>query len=101
MKARTIVLMVAAVGVILYGIEAERGLKPLKRVTSRGGESCRLVEAPGLVGAEDMEFDHTTGTLWIAAANRRGDAAFRPHDSAVFRWKLGEETAPVAIATTG
>jgi arylesterase/paraoxonase len=101
MKARHLVLIAVVVGIVAYGVKAKRALEPFKRVTSRGGQSCRLVEVPGLIGAEDMQFDHETSTLWIAAADRRGDPSFRPHDGAVFRWKLDTDPAPVRVPVEG
>lgn len=101
MKLRHLVFTAAAIGLVIYCVKAERALAPFKHVTSRGGESCRLVEAPGLVGAEDMQFDHETSTLWIAAADRRGDTSFRPHDGAIFRWKLDADPAPVRVPVEG
>lgn len=101
MKVRHFVLTAIAIVAIVYGVMAERALAPFKKVTSRGGDSCRLVEAPGLVGAEDMQFDHETSTLWIAAADRRGDPSFRPHDGALFRWKLDADPAPVRVPVAG
>ena len=47
----------------LYARQASQTLRPFVDVKSRGGESCRLVQAPGLLGAEDMEFDPRDGTL--------------------------------------
>lgn len=101
MKPRKILLGLALVGLAAYLIEAERALRPFRSITPQGGESCRRVEVEGLVGAEDLEFDHPSATLWIAAANRRGSSSFRPSDSAFFRWRPDTEPAPLRVPTTG
>lgn len=101
MKIRKIVLGLALVGLAAYLIEAQRALRPFRSITPQGGESCRRVEVEGLIGAEDLEFDHPSATLWIAAADRRGSSTFRPHDSAFFRWRPETEPVPQRVPTTG
>lgn len=101
MKIRKLVLAVAALGVVAYSVEVVRVLRPFVAVTPHGTTSCQRIEADGLLGAEDLEFDHASGTLWIAAADRRGDPSFRPHDAAVFRFRPDSEPRPVRVPTTG
>jgi arylesterase/paraoxonase len=104
MKIRKLVLAALAVGVAVYAVEAARTLRPFVRVSPRGIEGCRRVEVPGqpaLIGAEDFEFDHATGTLWIPAADRRGSGSFRPHEAAVFRWRPDSEPLPTRVPVEG
>ncbi|MFO0579484.1 MAG: SMP-30/gluconolactonase/LRE family protein [Polyangia bacterium] len=104
MKLRRYLLAALAVGATLYAIEAARTLRPFARIGPRGVEGCRRVEVPGqpaLIGAEDMQFDHATGTLWIAAADRRGGHSFRPHDAAIFRWRPDSEPQPSRVPVEG
>ena len=106
MKVRHAVGIGLVVALGLYARQASQTLRPFVDVKSRGGESCRLVQAPGLLGAEDMEFDPRDGTLWIAAADRRGDPSFRPHDGAFFRLRptgtaAGKDAVPQRAEVLG
>jgi len=101
MKAKSLLLGALLLGVLAYVVAAANSLRPFVQMTSSGGESCLTMKTSGLVGVEDMEFDHATGTLYLAAADRRGDPAFRPHDSAVFRFHPDKDALPVRLKALG
>jgi arylesterase/paraoxonase len=101
MKLRRLAFGLLMLGAAVYTVEALLTLRPLRSVVPRGGESCKRIEVDGLIGAEDMEFDHATATLWIAAADRRGAPSFRPHPGAFFRWRPDSEPAPLKVQLTG
>lgn len=101
MKAKRLLTGALVLGLFAYGAVALKALRPFLRVQPQGGQGCRLLEAPGLVGAEDMEFDHASGTLWIVAADRRVDRTHRPRDGAVFRFRPGIDAAPQRVPVLG
>jgi hypothetical protein len=101
MKIRRLLGWLLLAGLVVYGSIAMRELRPFVQTKSMGTESCRLVQAEGLVGAEDMEFDHQTGTLYIAAAGRRSGTSFRPDPGAFFRWHPDDEAAPTKLPVQG
>jgi len=101
MKIRRLLGWLLLAGLIVYGGIAVRELRPFVQTTSMGTDGCRLVQADGLVGAEDLEFDHQSGTLYIAAAGRRSGNSFRPDPGAFFRWHLDDESAPTKLPLQG
>lgn len=101
MTVRRLILLVFLAGLIAYSVLSVRLLRPFAEVSSIGTEGCRLVTVDGLVGAEDMDIDHETATVYIAAANRRSDTSFRPDPGAMFRWQLDKQSAPSKLAVRG
>jgi len=101
MKAKRLLAGALLLGLFVYGAKAVTTLRPFVRIAPQGTAGCRLLEAPGLVGAEDMEFDHESGALWIVAGDRRADPSHRPKDGAVFRFRPGTDAAPVRVPIVG
>lgn len=101
MKLRRLLGTVFVVGLIAYGWKASGDLRPFVKIDPVGVQNCRVVQTEGLIGAEDMEFDHQTATLYIAASNRRKSGNFRPDKGAIFRWQPDKEPAPVPLDVQG
>lgn len=93
--------VVVVVGLMLYAGLAVETLRPFARIHPQGTEGCRLVQAPGLLGAEDMEFDAASRTLWIVAANRRLFPNHRPRQGQVFRYQPDVDAAPQPVPVVG
>jgi arylesterase/paraoxonase len=93
--------IVALLGLVLYGGMAAKTLRPFARIHPQGGDGCRLVHAPGLQGAEDMDFDAATNTLWIVAANRRLIPNHRPRQGQVFRYQPDSDAEPQPVPVVG
>lgn len=90
-----------ALGLLVYGVMAVKSLRPFVRIHPQGTDGCRLVEAPGLLGAEDMEYDAASDTLWISAANRRLIPSHRPRQGQVFRYHPDRDSAPQPVPVVG
>ena len=101
MTIRRVVPLLFVIALLAYLVVAVSSLRPLVRTPALATEGCHLVSADGLIGAEDMEFDHQTGTLYIAAANRRSTGTFRPDPGAIFRWHPDDEAAPTKLPLQG
>jgi arylesterase/paraoxonase len=101
MKVRRLFWLLLAAGLSVLAFKAIRDLRPFVKTTPLGVEGCRLLHAEGLVGAEDMEFDHATGMLYIAAANRRSSGTGRPDPGAIFAWHPDEEATPIKLPLQG
>lgn len=95
------------VGLLLVGYlwQAARDLRPFVSVSPLGMDGCRVLHADGLIGAEDLEFDHTKGTLYVAASNRRPSEgsrqAFRPDPGAIFRLTSEADALPQKMPIEG
>lgn len=101
MRIRRLIRTALLIGLVVYGWKAYSDLRPLVKVEAVGTASCKVIHSDGLVGAEDLEFDHQSGTLYIAASNRRSVAGFRPDPGAVFRWQPDREPAPTKMTLEG
>lgn len=88
-------------GLLVYGGVAITALRPFVRIHPQGTQGCRLVEAPGLLGAEDMEYDAAEATLWIVGANRRLIPNHRPRQGQVFRYQPDRDAAPQPVPVVG
>lgn len=101
MKAKRLLAGALLLGLFAYGALATKALRPFVHITPQGHEGCRLLEAPGLVGAEDMEFDPIQGALWIVAGDRRIEPSHRPRNGALFRYRPGTDASPVRVPVVG
>jgi arylesterase/paraoxonase len=101
MKAKRLLAGALLLGLFAYGVKAVQTLRPFVDIPPQGGAGCRLLEAPGLIGAEDMEVDRQTGTLWIVAGDRRIERSHRPRNGALFRYRPGSDAAPVRVPVVG
>ena len=84
-RLRYVVYGLVALGLAAYGAQAWATLRPFPNVEPRGGEGCFAV--PIDPGPEDMDVDPSTGTVWIATAERRGDPFFAPSRGALFAYR--------------
>ena len=101
MKVKRLLAGALLLGLCLYGAKALQTLRPFVHITPQGDKGCRLLEAPGLLGAEDIERDPESGTLWITAADRRIERSHRPRQGALFRFRPGVDAAPVRVPIVG
>jgi arylesterase/paraoxonase len=101
MTIRRVVLLLLLAGLVAYLVLVVRMLRPFAESSPIGTEGCHLVTVDGLIGAEDMDIDHETATVYIAAASRRNSKDFRPDPGAMFRWQLDKQAAPTKLAARG
>lgn len=101
MKVKRLLAGALLLGLCLYGAKAMQTLRPFVHITPQGDKDCRLLAAPGLLGAEDIELDPESGTLWITAADRRIERSHRPRQGVLFRFRPGVDTVPVRVPIVG
>lgn len=101
MTARRLILLLLLSGLFAYVVISVRLLRPFASAAPVGTTDCHLVTTDGLIGAEDMDIDHETATVYIAAANRRSSGAFRPDPGALFRWQIDKEELPTKLPARG
>lgn len=73
-----------------------------REVTDQFSGSTRRVQAPGMVGVEDISVDQATGVAYLSATDRRAQQAGKAPMGAVYRYDLHDPAAlPQRISTEG
>lgn len=82
--------------------ESLRAMGMFRSVSNQFAGTTRRVQAPGLVGVEDISVDAVSGVAYLSATDRRAEMGGKAPMGAIFRYDLRDPSAvPQRISSEG